>query len=137
MTEFKKEEPGGRLRISFICTDRGQHRSVELGYSLGGAVVHSRGTAGRNTSINSPWSPDGDWIGFRDPGRYAAKKAHGGYRLVQFVTTWGDPMRPVGTEFCCPKCPRNPQKSREWMETFMAGIRAAGITEVDISRYMD
>jgi hypothetical protein len=136
VTEFKKEEQGARLRVDFICTNRGQHRPVPLGDSWGGAVIHNR--RARNSPTRSPWGDDGSWVGFRDPGQRAVKKDHGQRKLVQYVTTWGpDLMRPEGTEFRCPKCPRNPQKSQEWMETFMAGIRAAGITEVDISRYLD
>lgn len=137
MTEFKKEEPGARLRVTFICTDQGQHKPLELGHSWIGAVVSSRSTAGRNAPVKSPWGADGEWVGFRDRGRHAVKMDHGQRKLVQYVTTWGNPMRPQGIEFCCPKCARNPQKRQDWMESFMAGIRAAGITEVDISRYLD
>lgn len=123
MIEFKKEEPGRRLRVTFICTDQGQHKPLELGHSWIGAIVHSHHRT-RNAPVRSPWG-------------HAVKMDHGQRKLVQYVTTWGDPMRPDGTEFCCPKCARNPQKRQDWMESFMAGIRAAGITEVDISRYLD
>lgn len=143
MTDFKKDEPGARSRVEFVCTDRGQHSSVRLGHSLVGAVIHSRRSKWNTTQKR--WSNDvGSWSR-RDPGMFAIKKRPQrsnlpGAREVTFqkyVTTWGDPLKPEGTEFLCPKCPRNPQKQQKWLETFMAGIRAAGIAEVDISLYLD
>lgn len=126
-------------RIEFVCTNRRQHRPVELGHIPAGttsAAIFSR--VARNEPKKPFWDEAGKYIGGLAPGTYAARKVHGQTMMRRYVTTWGeDPLRPDGTEFLCPKCGRNPQKKQDWIKTFVAGIRAARIAEVDISLYLD
>lgn len=53
----------------------------------------------------------------------------GGARLESLLSDGAD-----GYQLLCPKCSRNPQISGTRFEGALERLRAAGITEVDISR---
>lgn len=67
-------------------------------------------------------------------GAFAAKRDHGREILDTYVSNWRNhPQRGSLMEFLCPKCRRNPKRTLEQFTQDMERLRAARITEVDIS----
>jgi len=98
----------------FFCTNRGEHRRVDLRDALHLSKSKHRGH-----------------------GAVGRKRDHGNVVLQYQVRNhgerapegWIDYSKPVGVELLCPKCGRNPRIS----EKNLILLREAGLAEVDIS----
>lgn len=129
--------------IEFFCTDKGRDRRVVLGK----ASAFTGNVMGRDMYLRDApdrpfWGPDGEWLGGVRPGEFGKRIKDGKLVLSPYVkahfahTADGDldlTKEPLW-EFLCPKCGRNPQINGDLFRDAMAGLIAAGITEVDISR---
>ncbi len=103
------------MSIQFFCTDKGQHRRVEIGNTKTTWVVfNERENASRARR--------------RDHGRTVVEHAR------SFVwTTVGAPGINNRVGLLCPKCGRNPQRRQAEWEAAIVALKAIGTTEVDIS----
>lgn len=137
-------------RITFYCTDRGSHRRIELGHTTYGNVVWSRHS--RKARPRPQYDDQGKFIGNHVPGESGKRTLNGRTVLAPYAMVLRpilatqreiaerrlfDYDSPTGYQFLCPTCGRNPQISGKRFEAALKGLRAAGITEVDISRLAD
>lgn len=122
--------------IRFVCTDKGSHRLILLGVTgyLGNLNTRER-------DPRAKWRPQyddsGEWALNAPPRGEAGKRTMDGRSVLSaYVRLADDPSVPIldrGYELLCPKCGRNPQIGRARFEAALVALKAAGITEVDIS----
>lgn len=124
-----------RVKVRFICRDRGQHREVELGYSLGWEPSVQYRVSSNLRVYDDPVNERGEWVAGRvTRGTFAFRADHGRILSQTYVLNWrGHPQHGDLVEFLCPKCGRNPKRKLDLFTQDMERLRAAEITEVDIS----
>lgn len=123
--------------VKFVCTDKGSHRSIELGQ----AGSYAKNLSSRRRNKSAKWRPqydqNGEWALNAPPrGEHGKRRLDGRAVLMPYVGLSRDKSIPIldrGYELLCPKCGRNPQISRARFEEAMTALTAAGIAEVDIS----
>lgn len=101
--------------VLFVCTDRGQHDPIEIGYSPAEwpRIV-------RESFHNA----------ITQRGASALAERRREYPIMDTSTA----MRGIVTEFHCPGCPRNPQRNMFQLAQEIEAFDAGGMSEVDISR---